>query len=153
MHSGWFDRKTRGVRDLSCGYARVLLELEIQRTDCSGCGQLKRKRLESVGQLWGYEREGGAPERRSPVEWLEWLLLMELDDCYLQSRTSGLGRLATVDDRAEFGEAQPCYSTDQSARRNAKREVVMPSTYAVECGSRPLRSVSVRQPIDPIGPG
>src|ERR1700674_1297772 len=59
----------------------------------------------------------------------------------------------TVNDQAEFGQAQPCYSTDQSARRNAKREVVTPSTYAVECGSRPLRSVSVRQPIDPVGPG
>jgi len=31
-----------------------------------------------------------------------------------------MGRTATVDDGAEFGQAQPCYSTDQSARRNAK---------------------------------
>ena len=56
-------------------------------------------------------------------------------------------------DRAECGQSQPCYSTVQSARRNAKRGIVMPSTCTVERGTRPLRSGSVHQPIDPIGPG
>ena len=46
MQSDWYDRKTRRVRDLSCGDARVLLELEIRRIDCRGCGKVKRERLE-----------------------------------------------------------------------------------------------------------
>ena len=46
MQSGWYDRKTRRVRDLSCGDARVWLELEIRRIDCRGCGKVKRERLE-----------------------------------------------------------------------------------------------------------
>jgi len=46
VQSGWYDRKTRRVRDLSCGDARVLLELEIRRLDCRSCGKVKRERLE-----------------------------------------------------------------------------------------------------------
>jgi transposase len=46
VQSGWYDRKTRRVRDLSCGDARVWLELEIRRLDCRGCGKVKRERLE-----------------------------------------------------------------------------------------------------------
>ena len=46
MQSGWYDRKTRRVRDLSCGDSRVFLELEIRRVDCRGCGKVKRERLE-----------------------------------------------------------------------------------------------------------
>ena len=46
MHSGWYDRKTRRVRDLSCGDTRVLLEIEIRRLDCRRCGKVKRERLD-----------------------------------------------------------------------------------------------------------
>jgi len=46
VQSGWYDRKTRQVRDLSCGDARVLLEIEIRRVDCRRCGKVKRERLE-----------------------------------------------------------------------------------------------------------
>jgi transposase len=46
VQSGWYDRRTRRVRDLSCGDARVLLELEIRRIDCRGCGKVKREQLE-----------------------------------------------------------------------------------------------------------
>jgi transposase len=45
VQSGWYDRKTRRVRDLSCGDARVLLELEIRRLACRGCGKVKREQL------------------------------------------------------------------------------------------------------------
>jgi transposase len=34
------------VRDLSCGDARVFLELEIRRIDCRGCGKVKREQLD-----------------------------------------------------------------------------------------------------------
>jgi transposase len=43
---GWYDRKVRRVRDLSCGDTRVYLELEVRRVACRSCGQGKRERLE-----------------------------------------------------------------------------------------------------------
>jgi transposase len=42
---GWYDRRTRQVRDLSCGDVRVLLELEVRRIRCRSCGTVKRERL------------------------------------------------------------------------------------------------------------
>lgn len=46
MQSGWYDRKTRRVRDLSCGDARVFLEIEVRRLQCRRCGTVKRERLD-----------------------------------------------------------------------------------------------------------
>ena len=46
MQSGWYDRRTRLVRDLSCGNTRVFLEVEIRRVDCRHCGKVKRERLD-----------------------------------------------------------------------------------------------------------
>src|ERR1700716_2060096 len=43
---GWYDRKVRRVRDLSCGDTRIFLELEVRRVDCRSCGKVKRERLE-----------------------------------------------------------------------------------------------------------
>jgi len=43
---GWYDRKVRRVRDLSCGDTRIFLELEVRRIDCRGCGKVKRERLD-----------------------------------------------------------------------------------------------------------
>ena len=34
VHRSFYDRKTRRVRDLSCGDTRVYLEVEIRRVDC-----------------------------------------------------------------------------------------------------------------------
>jgi hypothetical protein len=39
---GWYDRKVRRVRDLSCGDTRIFLELEVRRIDCRRCGKVKR---------------------------------------------------------------------------------------------------------------
>ena len=36
---GWYDRKVRRVRDLSCGDTRIFLELEVRRVDCRRCGK------------------------------------------------------------------------------------------------------------------
>ena len=41
---GWYDRRTRRVRDLSCGDARIYLELEVRRVQCRSCGKVKRER-------------------------------------------------------------------------------------------------------------
>jgi transposase len=43
---GWYDRKVRRVRDLSCGDTRIFLELEVRRIDCCCCGKVKRERLD-----------------------------------------------------------------------------------------------------------
>jgi transposase len=43
---GWYDRKLRRVRDLSCGDTRIFLELEVRRLDCRHCGKVKRERLD-----------------------------------------------------------------------------------------------------------
>jgi transposase len=42
---GWYDRKVRRVRDLSCGATRIFLELEVRRINCRRCGKVKRERL------------------------------------------------------------------------------------------------------------
>ena len=43
---GWYDRKVRRVRDLSCGDTRMFLEMEVRRVDCRNCGKVKRERLD-----------------------------------------------------------------------------------------------------------
>jgi transposase len=46
VHSGWYDRRVRHVRDLSCGDARIYLEVEVRRVLCRSCGHVKREQLE-----------------------------------------------------------------------------------------------------------
>ena len=46
MQRGWYDRRVRQIRDLSCGDTRVYLELEVRRVLCRSCGKVKRERLE-----------------------------------------------------------------------------------------------------------
>ena len=43
---GWYDRRTRRVRDLSCGDTPIYLELEVRRVNCGRCAGVKRERLE-----------------------------------------------------------------------------------------------------------
>jgi transposase len=46
VHSGWYDRKTRQVRDLSCADTRIYLDIEVRRGYCWSCGKVKRERLD-----------------------------------------------------------------------------------------------------------
>ena len=46
VHTGWYGRSTRRVRDLSCADTRVYLEIEIRRVHCRSCGKVKRERLD-----------------------------------------------------------------------------------------------------------
>lgn len=46
VHSGWYDRRTRKARDLSCGDRRMYLEFEVRRVQCKSCGKVKRERLD-----------------------------------------------------------------------------------------------------------
>ncbi|MBE7444098.1 MAG: transposase family protein [Planctomycetia bacterium] len=38
-----YDKKERRVRDLSCGDARIYLEVEVRRVLCRKCGKVKRE--------------------------------------------------------------------------------------------------------------
>ena len=46
VQSGWYDRRTRRIRDLSCGDRRVYLEFEVRRVQCKDCAAVKRERLD-----------------------------------------------------------------------------------------------------------
>ena len=46
MHSGWYDRRTRRIRDLSSGDTRIYLEIEVRRVQCRVCGKVKREQLD-----------------------------------------------------------------------------------------------------------
>ena len=46
MHAGWYDRRTRRVRDLPCGPYRIYLEFEVRRVYCQGCQAVKREALD-----------------------------------------------------------------------------------------------------------
>ena len=46
MQSGWYDRRTRRVRDLPVGPYRVYLEFEVRRLYCRGCQAVKREALD-----------------------------------------------------------------------------------------------------------
>jgi transposase len=43
---GWYDHKTRQVRDLSCGDTRVYLAVDVRRVACRSCGKVKREKLD-----------------------------------------------------------------------------------------------------------
>ena len=45
MQRGWYDRKRRLVRDLSCGDVRIYLDIERRRVDCRRCGTVKQEKL------------------------------------------------------------------------------------------------------------
>ena len=43
---GWYDRRTRHVRDLPSGDMRIWLEFDVRRVLCKRCGSVKRERLD-----------------------------------------------------------------------------------------------------------
>ena len=43
---GWYDCRTRRVRDLACADTRIYLEIEVRRVHCRYCGAVKRERLD-----------------------------------------------------------------------------------------------------------
>ncbi|MEI6183713.1 MAG: ISL3 family transposase [Polynucleobacter sp.] len=45
VQSGWYDRRVRQVRDLSCGDMRIYLEVEVRRVQCRRCAGVKREEL------------------------------------------------------------------------------------------------------------
>jgi transposase len=46
VQSGWYDRKIKLIRDLSCGDTHVFLEIDFRRVDCRKCGTVKSEGLD-----------------------------------------------------------------------------------------------------------
>jgi len=45
VHRSYYDKKVRQIRDLSCGDARIYLEVEVRRVQCKRCNKVKREKL------------------------------------------------------------------------------------------------------------
>ena len=45
VHRSYYDKKVRRIRDLSCGDARIYLEVEVRRVQCKRCRKVKQEKL------------------------------------------------------------------------------------------------------------
>ena len=100
-HSGWYDRKVRRVRDLSCGDTRVYLDLELRRVACRRCGKVKRERLDFLADNPLYTKRfahyvgrrcASATIKAVAKELhLDWHTVKELDKQYMRSQLARAG--------------------------------------------------------------
>lgn len=101
MYSGWYDRKTRRVRDLSCGDTRVYLDIEVRRVHCRCCGKVKREKLDFLADNPLYTKRFawfvGRRCRQSTVQDvakelnLDWHTVKELDKQYMRIQLARAG--------------------------------------------------------------
>jgi transposase len=101
VHTGWYDRKTRRVRDLSCGDTRVYLEFEVRRVHCRACGKVKRERLEFLADNPFYTKRFayfvGRRCRQASIQDvakelnLDWHTVKELDKQYMRVQLERAG--------------------------------------------------------------
>lgn len=100
-HHGWYDRRTRQVRDLSSGDTRVYLEFEVRRVDCRRCGAVKRERLDFLADNPFYTKRFalfvGRRCRSSTIQdvarelQLDWHTVKELDKQYMRAQLARAG--------------------------------------------------------------
>ena len=101
MHRGWYDRRVRRVRYLSCGDTRVYLEVEVRRVDCRSCGQVKREALALLADNPFYTRRfafyvgrrcGQGPIKDIARELgLDWGTVKTLDMQYMRAQLAKAG--------------------------------------------------------------
>ena len=101
MQSGWYDRRLRRVRDLSCGAWRIYLELEVRRVWCRGCAGVKRETLEFLTDNALYTKrfayQVGRRCRNSTIKEvaeelrLDWDSVKELDKQYMRAQLARAG--------------------------------------------------------------
>ena len=101
MHSGWYDRKVRRVRDLSCADTRIYLDIEVRRVHCRSCGKVKRERLDFLADNPLYTKRFawfvGRRCRQSTVKDvacelnLDWHTTKELDKQYMRIQVERAG--------------------------------------------------------------
>ena len=101
---GWYDRKTRQVRDLSCGDTRVLVELEVRRLFCRDCCAVKRERLEWLADNPFYTKrfafyvgrrcaQGTIQDVAKELK-LDWHTVKSLEKQYMQAQLDRAGKPA-----------------------------------------------------------
>jgi transposase len=98
---GWYDRKVRRVRDLSCGDTRIFLELEVRRIDCRGCGKVKREQLDFLADNPLYTKRFayyvGRRCRSATIKdvaaelKLDWHTVKALDQQYMEAQLKRVG--------------------------------------------------------------
>jgi len=101
IHRSYYDRKTRLVRDLSCGIKRIYLEVEIRRVKCDQCGKVKQEKLSWIADNpWYTKRFAFLVGRRckSSTVWdvakafrLDWETVKELDKQYMCAQLNRFG--------------------------------------------------------------
>src|SRR5450755_2682887 len=93
---GWYDRKVRRVRDLSCGDTRIFLEVEVRRVECRRCGKVKQERLDFLADNPFYTKRFayyvGQRCRAAPIKdvakdlALDWHTVKALDQQYMEAQ-------------------------------------------------------------------
>jgi transposase len=101
MHSGWYDRSTRRVRDLSSAATRLYLEFEVRRVQCRSCGQVKREHRAFLAANPFYTKRvafyvgrrcASATIKEVALELpLDWPAVKELDKQYMRAQLAKAG--------------------------------------------------------------
>jgi len=101
VQHGWYDRKIRRVRDLSCGDTRVALEFELRRVACRRCGKVKCEGLDWLADHPLYTRRfayyagrrcANAPIKTVAAELkLDWPTVKTLEKQYLRAQLAKVG--------------------------------------------------------------
>jgi transposase len=98
---GWYDRKVRQVRDLSCGDTRIFLALEVRRIACRRCGKVKRERFDFLADNPLYTkrfayyvgrrcRDGTIKDVAAELK-LDWHTVKALEMQYMQAQLKRAG--------------------------------------------------------------
>ena len=96
VHRSFYDKRLRRIRDLSCGDARIYLEVEVRRVMCRKCGKVKTERLDWLADNPFYTkrfyRHVGRKCRTMSIKdvaeelHLDWHAVKELDKRYMQEQ-------------------------------------------------------------------
>src|SRR5215813_4122764 len=102
VQGGWYDRRTRWVRDLPCGDTRVYLEFEVRRILCRNCRKVKREQLAFLADNPFYTKRFayhvGRRCRTATIKdvakelKLDWHTVKELDKQYIKAQLSHAGK-------------------------------------------------------------
>jgi len=98
---GWYDRRTRRVRDLACADTRIYLEIEVRRMHCRCCGAVKRERLDFLADNPLYTKRfahyvgrrcaSAAIKAVAKELHLDWHTVKELDKQYMRAQLDRIG--------------------------------------------------------------
>jgi len=100
-HRSYYDKKVRKIRDLSCGDARIYLEVEVRRVECRVCGKVKREKLDWLADNPFYTKRFflyvGRKCRSTTIKdvaeelKLDWHTVKELDKDYMEEQLRRTG--------------------------------------------------------------